>query len=330
MNKRAVFQDYPNRQSWPESFEPATQSHQLLLVYINTFLGATIAELVSYPLDVTKTRLHLQGEAADKLAAGKPIRGMFGTLFGMMREEGFRGTYGGLSAMVIRNLMFNAPRVVVYDYVRQQLIYVDENGNQVLSMMRGFFAGCLAGCMCQAIANPLDIVKIRMQMEGRQRSLGYPVRVSNVKQALESIYAQGGVKSLWKGVGPSCLRATLMTAGDTACYDLSKRHLIALLHLEDGRCLQFLASVSAGLAASILSTPADVVKSRIMNQPYNDEGQGQHYKNAFDCYHKLITQEGFLAMYKGFLPCWLRIGPWSIIFWIAFEQLRRVQGQTGF
>ncbi|KAH8377799.1 hypothetical protein KR093_007173 [Drosophila rubida] len=322
--------DYPALRS---SVQPATQSKNsnLGIVYINTWLSASFAELFTFPLDVTKTRLHLQGESAERARAkGTPMRGMWGIFLTMAREEGFRGVYGGLSAMIIRNLFFNGPRVVFYDFIRRRLIYVDNQGKEVLTVFRGFLSSCLAGCMAQAIANPLDIVKIRMQVEGGRRALGYPVRVTNVWQALEYSYCEGGIKSLWKGVGPSCLRAMLLTTGDVAVYDLSKRNIISAFGLEDGKLVQFLASVTSGLAASSLSTPTDVVKSRIMNQPVNELGQGMHYKNAFDCYYKLITQEGIMAMYKGFLPCWLRVGPYNIFFWIAFEQLLRLQGHHSF
>lgn len=162
--------------------------------------------------------MHLQGEAAETAGKGHATRGMLGTFLGMAREEGLQGIYGGLSAMVIRTLFFNGPRVVFYDYIRQQLIYVDNQGKEVLTVFRGFLSSCLAGCVAQAIANPLDIVKIRMQVEGRRRALGYPARVNNVKQALEYIYAKGGVKGLWKGVGPSCLRAMLLTTGKHLSY----------------------------------------------------------------------------------------------------------------
>ncbi|SPP86077.1 mitochondrial uncoupling protein 4C-like [Drosophila guanche] len=303
----------------------------LLAMYFNTFLGATSAELFTYPMDVTKSRLHLQGEAPEKSGQGKPRRGMFGTALGMAREEGLSGLYAGLSAMIIRNLFFNGLRVVFYDCLRRRLSYVDPaSGKDVLTVSRGFGAGCLAGCASQFIAKPLDIVLIRRQMEGRLRALGYPARVSNVRQALGDAYQHGGLRSLWKGCGPSCARAMLMTAGDTACYDLSKRHFMSWLHMPDGLLIQFLSSVSAGFAASALSTPTDVVNSRIMNQPTDQFGQGLHYKNAFDCYYKLISQEGPLAMYKGFIPCWVRIGPWSVVFWFTFENLRKLQGQTGF
>ena len=48
--------------------------------------AASIAEGVTYPLDLTKTRLQLQGE----VAAGDQVlkyRGMFQTAFGIVKEE---------------------------------------------------------------------------------------------------------------------------------------------------------------------------------------------------------------------------------------------------
>lgn len=37
-----------------------------------------------------------------------------------------------------------------------------------------------------------------------------------------------------------------------------------------------------------------------------------------------IRNEGFLALYKGFFPSWLRLGPWNIVFFIVFEQLKKM------
>lgn len=48
--------------------------------------AASIAEAVTYPLDLTKTRLQLQGEIAAG-EAGLKYRGMFQTAFGIAKEE---------------------------------------------------------------------------------------------------------------------------------------------------------------------------------------------------------------------------------------------------
>jgi len=45
---------------------------------------------------------------------------------------------------------------------------------------------------------------------------------------------------------------------------------------------------------------------------------------------KTIKNEGFFALYKGFLPIWMRLGPWSLTFWVSFEWLRGACGVKGF
>lgn len=94
--------------------------------------------------------------------------------------------------------------------------------------------------------------------------------------------------------------------------------------------VQFGGAMVAGFMGAFLATPADVVKSRIMNQPTDEKGRPLHYKGAIDCMSKLVREEGFLAMYKGFVPFWLRVGPWAMVFWTTFEQIRRFRGTESF
>ena len=54
------------------------------------------------------------------------------------------------------------------------------------------------------------------------------------------------------------------------------------------------------------------------------------YKGIIDCFTKTIKNEGPLALYKGFMPVWLRLAPWQIIFWTSYEQLRKLNGKMGF
>ena len=92
-----------------------------------------------------------------------------------------------------------------------------------------------------------------------------------------------------------------------------------------------------------MGTPADVVKARIMNQPTDEKGRGLVYKNSLDCFITTVRGEGFFgkkgdflsknvltvsvsALYKGFLPCWLRMAPWSLTFWLSYEQIRKAAG----
>lgn len=58
--------------------------------------------------------------------------------------------------------------------------------------------------------------------------------------------------------------------------------------------------------------------------------RGLLYKNSLDCLVKTVHNEGFWALYKGFIPCWLRMGPWSLTFWLTYEQIRNLCGTSAF
>lgn len=47
------------------------------------------------------------------------------------------------------------------------------------------------------------------------------------------------------------------------------------------------------------------------------------YRGSIDCGIQTVRNEGLLALYKGFVPTWVRMGPWNIIFFITYEQLKQ-------
>ena len=91
-----------------------------------------------------------------------------------------------------------------------------------------------------------------------------------------------------------------------------------------------MSSGVAGLVAATLGAPADVIKTRIMNQPMNSSGRGTTYTGIVDCFRQTVKNEGLGALYKGWLPTWMRMAPWSLTFFLSFEQLRRLAGLSSF
>lgn len=69
---------------------------------------------------------------------------------------------------------------------------------------------------------------------------------------------------------------------------------------ETGRQVQsFVAGALAGTFGTILNTPADVVKSRIQNQP---KDQPRKYNWTLPSLQMIAREEGVTALYKGFVP----------------------------
>lgn len=78
-------------------------------------------------------------------------------------------------------------------------------------------------------------------------------------------------------------------------YSQAKQAVIASDMIPDGVATHAAASCASGLVATTVSTPADVVKTRLMGQ---DPSRPQ-YRGAIDCLVRSVRQEGVMSLYKG-------------------------------
>ncbi|GKA58925.1 mitochondrial uncoupling protein 3 [Tanacetum coccineum] len=171
------------------------------------------------------------------------------------------------------------------------------------------------------VASPADLVKVRMQADGRLVSQGLQPRYTGPLDALHKIIHTEGFKGLWKGVVPNVQRAFLVNMGELACYDHAKHFVINNHIANDNIFAHTLASMMSGLSATTISCPADVVKTRMMNQAVNENGKFK-YNNSYDCLVKTVRYEGVRALWKGFFPTWARLGGALVLGRADQEQLR--------
>lgn len=316
--------------------KPKSQE-SFLFKYMLSATAACVAETVTYPLDLTKTRLQIQGEhghhlhdpahAAAKPTSPVPHRGMVATAAGIVREEGFRKLWQGVTPALYRHLVYSGCRMSFYEMLREKVFKKNQDGS--FPLWKASLSGLMAGAMGQFVASPTDLVKVRMQMEGRRRLEGKPPRVKNTAHAFRQILEEAGVRGLWKGWVPNVQRAALVNLGDLATYDTVKHFLLRNTSLHDNYVTHTLASICSGLVAALMGTPADVVKTRIMNQPTKD-GKGLLYSGSIDCLLKTVRKEGFFALYKGLIPIWARMAPWSLTFWLSYEEVRKLTATSSF
>ncbi|XP_068208971.1 mitochondrial uncoupling protein 4 isoform X1 [Palaemon carinicauda] len=299
--------------------------------YILSCCAATTAEMVTYPLDLAKTRLQIQGEKGlngNMIVSKRPYRGLAGTGVGIIQEEGFLKLWQGITPAVYRHLIYSGTRMVLYEKVRDHLFTTRPDGTR--PVWQAIVGGIVVGGIAQFLASPADLVKVQMQMEGRRRLEGKPPRIHSASEAFLRIYGAGGMRGLWKGCMPNVYRSALVNLGDLTTYDSVKRFFVNNWKFPDTYWTHALCSIFSGLVSTILGTPADVIKARVMNQPTDSQCKGLLYRNSVDCLLKTVNNEGFWALYKGFFPCWLRMGPWSLTFWLTYEQIRNVCGTSAF
>ena len=154
---------------------------------------------------------------------------------------------------------------------------------------------------------------------------------------------------MWRGVTPTSQRAALVAGVQLPVYDFSKQFFIANGMLTDGATNHLFSSFLAGLCACSASSPVDVIRTRMMIQrnfkddaavdiknstaekvrnvktaPLLPHERPQIYTSSIQCALMTVRTKGPMALYKGFVPSFLRMGPWNIIFFLVYEQLKRL------
>ena len=71
-------------------------------------------------------------------------------------------------------------------------------------------------------------------------------------------------------------------------------------------------SIIAGIICSVISLPADNIKTKLMKMRADKDGNFP-YKGFSDCLHKSIKREGIAGLWVGCLVYITRITPHSII-----------------
>ncbi|CAL5031770.1 unnamed protein product [Urochloa decumbens] len=280
-------------------------------------VSAAMAEASTYPLDAVKTRLQLHRSPGGAGGGGVSVIRVASELV----RDG--GVYRGFSPAVLRHLMYTPLRIVGYEHLRSTLA----SGGREAGVVEKALSGGISGIAAQVVASPADLIKVRMQADSRLLSQGIQPRYTGVADAFTKIIRAEGLLGLWKGVVPNAQRAFLVNIGELTCYDQAKHFIIHKQICDDNLYAHTMASVASGLSATTLSCPADVIKTRMMNQ--GKEGKAL-YRSSYDCLVKTVRHEGMAALWKGFLPTWARLGPWQFVFWVSYEKLRRASGISAF
>ena len=131
--------------------------------FLTAGTAACIAELFTFPLDMAKVRLQVQGEGGACTLQGK---GVVSTLFQIAKSEGPRALYSGIVPGLQRQMAFTAIRIGAYESVKNKYIEMTwvKEGIQLLGVR--ISAGITTGTLAILVAQPTDVVKIRLQVAG--------------------------------------------------------------------------------------------------------------------------------------------------------------------
>lgn len=292
---------------------PATILTQVARSAYNFGIGSVagaIGATAVYPIDLVKTRMQNQR----KVASGEVLyKHSIDCFKKVLRNEGFTGLYRGLLPQLVGVAPEKAIKLTMNDLMRGILTRPDGS----IALAAECLSGGLAGG-CQVIfTNPLEIVKIRLQVQGETALLAGTARIGAV-----SIVRELGIRGLYKGAAACLLRDIPFSAIYFSTYANLKKHVF-----HEGKAgkrlspLELLCAGSlAGMPAAYLATPADVIKTRL--QVVARAGQ-QTYHGIGDAFAKILREEGASAFFKGGIARVCRSSPQFGVTLLSYELIQR-------
>ncbi|KAK3683670.1 mitochondrial carrier domain-containing protein [Podospora appendiculata] len=266
--------------------------------------ASSMAAVVTHPLDLGTVRLQMRH--------GDLPKTMSGTFTHIVRNNGLRGLYNGLSASLLRQTTYSTARFGIYEDLKSRLSTDEAKPASGATLV---FIAAASGFIGGFAGNAADVLNVRMQHDAALP----PAQRRNYAHALDGLAKmtrQEGLGSWFRGIWPNSLRAAAMTTSQLASYDIFKGLLIAHTAMGDGLGTHFVASTLAGMVAATVTSPIDVIKTRVMSA----SGKSSMVQVLRDVY----AAEGLRWMFKGWTPSFLRLGPQTICTFLFLESHRSV------
>lgn len=280
-----------------ESKAPAVNAPAWRVAVGNLAAGAVsgcAVEAALYPIDTIKTRLQA-------MIGGGGIKAL-------LEAGGGKGLYAG----VLQNLAGVAPAsaifISVYEPVKQ---WVDSRVPAERSYLGPMAAGVAAGTASSLIRVPTEVIKSRLQTKEFTRAL----------DAIRTILSREGFKGLYAGYGAFMLRDLPFDAIEFVAYEQLKRAYCSWAKRDIEARESAAIGAFAGGFTGIVTTPLDVLKTRLMTQ-----GASGRYSNLVDALLTIARTEGPGALMRGWQPRLIWISMGGFVFFPVLEATKKYFG----
>jgi len=151
-----------------------------------------------------------------------------------------------------------------------------------------------------------------------------------IRGGLLKIIERGGILSLWRGNGTSCLHRFPFSAINFYCYEMVLDVLNGPQRLSDededdvsntrevSTLSRLVAGAVAGTTACVACYPLDLVRTRLTTQLDGKET----YRGITDAFAKIVQNEGPVGLYSGIVPTLMVAVPNFSISWVVYGSLK--------
>ncbi|KAK3375963.1 mitochondrial carrier domain-containing protein [Lasiosphaeria ovina] len=265
---------------------------------------AGIAEhCTMYPIDAIKTRMQIINPTPSAV-----YNGVFRSTYRIATSEGILSLWRGMSSVIIGAGPAHAVYFATYEAVKHLM-----GGNQVgmHHPLAAATSGACATIASDALMNPFDVIKQRMQIQNSAKI--YRSMVDCAKY----VYRNEGLAAFYVSY-PTTLSMTVpFTALQFLAYESISTSMNPTKHYDP--VTHCLAGAVAGGFAAALTTPMDVIKTMLQTRGNAHDAELRTVNGFVAGCRLLYRREGFGGFFKGVRPRVMTTMPSTAICWSAYE-----------
>ena len=180
-------------------------------------------------------------------------------------------------------------------------------------------AGGLAACIAVTVTNPIELIKIRMQLQGEMSASAAKV-YKNPIQGIAVIFKNEGIKGLQKGLNAAYIYQIGLNGSRLGFYEPIRSSLNQLFfpdqepHKVQSVGVNVFSGAASGIIGAVIGSPLFLVKTRL--QSYSEFikiGEQTHYTGVWNGLVTIFKTEGVKGLFRGIDAAILRTGAGSSV-----------------
>ena len=194
------------------------------------------------------------------------------------------------------------------------------------SLILNFITGGLSGMCATTIIQPIDMVKVRIQLRGESGGNTSPISVS------KEILAEDGIAGFYRGLDSALLRQAVYASLRIGIYFSLNDYVQNTLN--NGETIsagwRALNSLTAGGIGSAIANPCDLALVRMQADTMLPEGKRRGYRNVFHAFTTIVKDEGFMNLYRGCAPTVTRAMSLNLAMLTSYDVVKlKLEAQYG-
>jgi solute carrier family 25 (mitochondrial oxoglutarate transporter), member 11 len=277
------------------------------MIFASSGLGGVLGWAVVHPFNTIAVRQNLAS-----------MQGKTFSLQTMIADMGYLSVYDGLSAGLLRQVFYASSRFGLFETMRD---WLHEYRGQTDFASR-VVVGAVTGGMAAYISCPMEVAVVRMSND-KSLPLDERRNYTGVVNTATRIIKEEGALAFWRGSNPFVFRAMMVGVFQVATLDQFKElYAKTLSQQPDSIPNVFCAAMTSGLIYSVATMPLEACKNRMASQKADKTTGLLPYTGIVQTIRKVGAAEGFLALYNGFLPYYLRCGGHTVTMFIFVQMIR--------